>query len=155
MSSISIVQPGEGEPVDLGTTTMRILEDGHTTAGRIGITVATLAPHTDGPPQHRHGRHDEGFYVISGTARFTSGNTGYDAPTGTLVMIPPGVPHTFENPGDEPMVMLSTFSPSFYVEYFRDIAAMIASGRAMTPESVGEIMARYTTEPAASSLDVE
>ena len=30
---------------------------------------------------------------------------------------------------------------------------MIASGRAMTPESVGEIMARYTTEPAVSSLD--
>ncbi len=89
MSSISIVLPGEGEPVDLGTTTMRILEDGRTTDGRIGITVATLAPHTDGPPQHRHGRHDEGFYVISGTARFTSGNTGYDAPTGTAATTAP------------------------------------------------------------------
>jgi len=51
--------------------------------------------------------------------------------------------------------MLSTFSPSFYVQYFRDIAAMIASGRGMSPDSVGEIMARYTTEPAVSSLDVE
>jgi mannose-6-phosphate isomerase-like protein (cupin superfamily) len=153
MSSISIVLPGEGETVNLGTTTMRILEDGRTTDERIGITVATLAPHTDGPPQHRHGRHDEGFYVISGTARFTSGNTRYDAPAGTLVMIPPGVPHTFENPGDVPMVMLSTFSPSFYVQYFRDMAAMIASGRAVTPDSVGEIMAHYTTETATSSLD--
>ncbi len=80
MSSISIVLPGEGEPVDLGTTTMRILEDGRTTDERIGITVATLAPHTDGPPQHRHGRHDEGFYVISGTARFPAATPGTTPP---------------------------------------------------------------------------
>ncbi len=63
-------------------------------------------------------------------------------------MVPPGVAHTFDNPGDEPMVMLSTFTPSFYVQYFRDLAAMIASGQPVTPKSAGEIMARYTTELA-------
>jgi len=149
MATILVTGPLDGEPVDLGSTKMRILEDGSTTDGRLGIAVATLAPHTDGPPQHLHGRHDEGFYVISGTARFTSGNDVYDAPAGSLVMVPPKVPHTFENPGDEPMVMLSTFSPAFYVQYFRDVAAMIASGRPVTPQSVGEIMARYATTPAA------
>ncbi len=149
MATILITGPLDSEPVDLGSTKMRILEDGSTTDGRLGIAVATLAPHTDGPPQHLHGRHDEGFYVISGTARFTSGNDVYDAPAGSLVMVPPKVPHTFENPGDEPMVMLSTFSPAFYVQYFRDVAAMIASGRPVTPQSVGEIMARYATTPAA------
>jgi len=151
MATILVTGPLDGEPVDLGSTKMRILEDGSTTDGRLGIAVATLAPHTDGPPQHLHGRHDEGFYVISGTARFTSGNDVYDAPAGSLVMVPPKVPHTFENPGDEPMVMLSTFSPAFYVQYFRDVAAMIASGRPVTPQSVGEIMARYATTPAADS----
>lgn len=49
--------------------------------------------------------------------------------------------------------MLSTFSPSFYVQYFRDMAEMIASGRPVTPESAGEIMARYTTALAASHRD--
>lgn len=149
MTAISIIGPGEGEPVDLGTTKMRIIEDGRTTDGRLGIAVATLAPHTDGPPQHLHTQHDEGFYVLSGTARFSSGSTVRDAPSGSLVMIPSGVPHTFENATDEPTVMMSTFSPSFYVQYFRDIADMIASGRPMTPESVGEIMARYSTQPAS------
>lgn len=153
MSSISVVQPGEGEHVNLGLTTMHILEDGSTTDGRIGIAVSTLAPHTNGPPQHVHGRHDEGFYVISGTVRFTSGHTVHDAPAGSLVLIPPGAGHTFENASDEAAVMLSTFSPSFYVQYFRDLAEMIASGQAMTPESVGEIMSRYTTEPAQSKED--
>ncbi len=153
MATISITGPLEGEPVDLGSTKMRILEDGSTTDGRLGMAVSTLAPHTQGPPQHLHGRHDEGFYVISGTARFISGDDVYDAPAGSLVVVPPGVPHTFENPGDEPMMMLSTFSPSFHIQYFRDMAEMIASGRPVTPESTGEIMARYTTAPAASTRD--
>jgi len=72
MASIAITGPREGEPVDLGSTKMRILEDGSTTDERLGMAVATLAPHTEGPPQHLHGRHDEGFYVISGTALFIS-----------------------------------------------------------------------------------
>jgi len=148
MATISVTGPLEGEPVDLGSTKMRILEDGSTTDGRLGMAVSTLAPHTAGPPQHLHARHDEGIYVISGTARFTSGTDSYDAPAGSLVMVPPGVAHTFDNPGDEPMVMLSTFTPSFYVQYFRDLAAMIASGQPVTPKSAGEIMARYTTELA-------
>jgi mannose-6-phosphate isomerase-like protein (cupin superfamily) len=32
--------------------------------------------------------------VVSGTARFTVGDTSYDAGAGTLVMVPPGAPHT-------------------------------------------------------------
>lgn len=146
MASISVVGPRAGEHVNLGSTTMRILEDGTTTENRLGIAVSTLAPHTNGPPQHQHAKHDEGFYVISGTARFTSGDDVHDAPAGSLVMIPPGVPHTFANPGDEPMVMLSTFSPSSYVQYFRDIADLIAQGRPLTPEATTQVMARYSTQ---------
>lgn len=155
MASISIVGPQGGEHVNLGSVKMRILEDGGTTAQRMGLTVSTLPPHTDGPAQHRHTAHDEGFYIISGTARFTSGNDVQDAPAGSLIMIPPGVPHTFANPGVEPMMLLTTFSPAFYVQYFRDIDAMIAQGRPMTHDSLAELMARYATEPSASSADAE
>ena len=94
MAQVSVVGPDGGEPIQFGPTRMRILEDGSTTGHRLGVGEITLAPHTDGPPQHRHARHDEGFYVVSGTARFTVGETTYDAPAGTLVMIPPGAPHT-------------------------------------------------------------
>lgn len=153
MAAISVVGPDGGEYVHLGTTSMRIIENGSTTDERIAMAVSTLAPHTQGPPQHIHARHDEGFYVLSGTARFTSGGDVHNASVGSLVMIPPRIAHTFENAGDEPMVMLSVFTPSFYVQYFRDMAAMIAEGRPMSPESIGELMARYTTQPAASPPD--
>src|ERR1700727_3973540 len=129
MTEVSGVGPGGGEVLRLGTTQMRILEDGRTTGHRLGMGEITIAPHTEGPPQHRHARHDEGFYVVSGTARFTVGETVYDAPAGTLVMIPPGAPHTFANPTGEITVILNTFTPDLYVEYFRDLRDMIAGGR--------------------------
>jgi mannose-6-phosphate isomerase-like protein (cupin superfamily) len=127
---------------------MRILEDGRTTDHRLGIGEITLPPGTQGPPQHRHARHDEGFYVVSGTARFTVGDTTYDAPAGTLVMVPPGAPHTFANPGDGTTVLLNTFTPDLYVQYFRDLRQMITDGQALTPEATVQVMSRYATTAA-------
>ncbi|MFJ4655185.1 cupin domain-containing protein [Nocardia sp. NPDC088792] len=148
MNDVSVIGPDDGESIRLGSTRMRILEDGSTTGHRLGIGEITVAPHTDGPPQHRHAQHDEGFYVVSGTARFTVGDTTYDAPAGTLVMVPPGAPHTFANPTDETTVLLNTFTPDLYVQYFRDLRAMIADGQPLTPAAQIEAMSHYATEPA-------
>jgi quercetin dioxygenase-like cupin family protein len=127
---------------------MRILEDGSTTNHRLGMGEITLAPHTDGPPQHRHARHDEGFYVVSGLARFTVGTKSYDAPAGTLVMLPPGAPHTFANPTDGTTVLLNTFTPDLYVQYFRDLRQMIADGHDLDETALIDAMRSYATEPA-------
>jgi mannose-6-phosphate isomerase-like protein (cupin superfamily) len=146
----AITPPEGGQSIQLGPVRMRILEDGSRTAHRLGLGEIFLPPHTDGPPQHRHARHDEGFYVVRGTARFTVGEDFYDAPAGTLAMIPPGAPHTFANPGDEPAVLLNTFTPDLYVQYFRDLEEMIAASGPPTPEATIEVMARYATEPAST-----
>jgi mannose-6-phosphate isomerase-like protein (cupin superfamily) len=148
MTQVSLVGPGKGEIIALGPIQMRILEDGHTTDHRLGIGEITIPPHTEGPPQHRHAQHDEGFYVVSGTARFTVGETAYDAPPGTLVMVPPGAPHTFANPGDQPVILLNTFTPDLYVQYFRDLRDVFASGQPLTPEASIQVMSRYATTPA-------
>ncbi|MBO2454728.1 cupin domain-containing protein [Actinomadura barringtoniae] len=145
---VSVVGPGDGETITLGTTTFRVLEDGSNTGHRLGIAESVLAPHTPGPPQHRHAQHDEGFYVISGMVRFTVGRDSHDAVAGTLVMVPPGAPHTFENPTDEPAVMLSTFTPDLYVQYFRDLEKMFSGGEPPSPEAHIKAMGRYATTPA-------
>ncbi|MFI9810073.1 cupin domain-containing protein [Streptomyces sp. NPDC052301] len=145
---VSVVGPGDGETIALGTTRMRVLEDGSHTGHRLAIAESVLAPHTQGPPQHRHARHDEGFYILSGTVRFTVGDEDHDATAGTLVMVPPGTPHTFCNPTDQPAVMLSTFTPDLYVQYFRDLQDLLTDGRPLTPQANIETMSRYATEPA-------
>ena len=153
MAQLSVVGPTGGEVIALGTILMRILEDGHTTDHRLGIGEITIPPHTDGPLQHRHSQHDEGFYVVSGTARFTVGDTSHDAPAGTLVVVPPGVPHTFANPTDQAVVILNTFTPDLYVQYFRDLREMIANGQPLTPEASAQVMSRYATDPATDVVE--
>jgi mannose-6-phosphate isomerase-like protein (cupin superfamily) len=147
MTDVSVVGLDDGETITIGTIRIRILEDGSTTEHRLGIAEITVAPHTEGPPQHRHAQHDEGFYVVSGRVSFTVGTTSHDAPVGTLVMVPSGAPHTFANLSDEPAVMLNTFTPDLYVQYFRDLRDMIAAGRPPTPEVMAEAMRAYATEP--------
>jgi mannose-6-phosphate isomerase-like protein (cupin superfamily) len=155
MIKASIVGPDDGEVVRLGPARVRILEDGSTTGHRLGIGEITVAPHSSGPPQHRHARHDEGFYVVSGTARFTIGTAVYDVPAGTLAMIPPGAPHTFANPGDEPLVLLNTFTPDLYVQYFRDLRELADpdTGGALPADAVAQVMRRYATEVSDQYAD--
>ncbi|MEU6995523.1 cupin domain-containing protein [Streptomyces sp. NPDC046465] len=146
--TVSVVRPGEGETIVIGTTRMRVLEDGSNTEHRLGMAESVLAPHTPGPPQHRHAQHDEGFYVIDGTVRFTVGQDEHDATPGTLVMVPAGAPHTFANVTGEPAVMLSTFTPDLYVQYFRELRDTLEDGEPMTPEANIRTMSRFATEPA-------
>ncbi len=124
---------------------IRILEDGTTTGRRLGVAEIRLPAGAQGPPQHRHAEHDEGFYVGSGTVRFTTGTADRDAGPGTLVMIPPGERRTFANAADEPAVVLNTFTPGRYVQYFRDLRDMIASSRPLTRDAMARAMARYAT----------
>ncbi len=154
MTEVSIVGPDGGDVVLSGPTRMRIIEDGSHTEHRLGLGEITIAPHTDGPPQHRHAQHDEGFYVLSGAARFTVGDRTYDAGPGTFVLLPPGAPHTFANPGDVPTVLLNTFTPDLYVQYFRDLRDMIAAGHPLTEDVIVTTMSKYATEPVTASEPV-
>ncbi len=149
MNDVHIVGPDGGDLVDLGPIRMRVLETGATTDHRLGIGEITIDARTVGPPLHRHAEHDEGFYVVSGTARFIVGATAQDAPAGTLVMVPPGTPHTFANVSDHPAVLLNTFTPDHYIRYFADLRDLIAAGGRPTPESTAALMNRYATTPAA------
>jgi mannose-6-phosphate isomerase-like protein (cupin superfamily) len=148
MADVSVTGPRGGEVIPIGPVLVRILEDGRATGHRLGVAEITVPPHTQGPPQHRHARHDEGFYVVRGTARFTVGETSYDAPAGTMVTVPPGAPHTFANPGGQEVVLLNTFTPDFYLQYFRDLGALADAGHPVSSEAVAAAMRRYATEPA-------
>ncbi len=103
--------------IELGPDRIRILEDGRTTGHRLAIGETTLAPHSVGPPQHRHFQHDESFYVVSGHGPVHCRAERLRRTPRTLVLVPPGAAHTFANPGDEPLVMLNTFTPDRYVQF--------------------------------------
>ena len=101
MTQVSVVGPGDGESIVLGPTRMRILEDGEPPSTGSGS-----------PSPSRPAQPDRCSTATPSTTRAStccparcgspSATTTYDASAGTLVMVPPGAPHTFANPGDDP-----------------------------------------------------
>ncbi|WQF89223.1 Putative rmlC-like cupin domain superfamily, rmlC-like jelly roll protein [Colletotrichum destructivum] len=148
-----IVVRARDDPVEVlnfGPITGRILEDGSRTENRLATIHFTLAPSAAGPPALWHEMHDETILVLSGTLRFRlAGGRTLDCVKGDYVVFPPRTPATFENPsGEEEAVFVNTFTPAYYVGYFRLLAKLAAEGVEMTPRVYEMAMARYATVAA-------
>jgi quercetin dioxygenase-like cupin family protein len=139
----------EVETISINGNTIRVLDDGVTTDGRIGIVESVLDPGWPGPPQHIHYGQDETFFILEGNVRFTSGADTFVAHPGQLVTIPAGDPHTFGNAdGDRPARLLGSVSPARYIEFFRELATLPANedGR-IDGNTILDLMKRYDTAP--------
>jgi len=60
----------------------------------------------NGAPPHTH-EYDELFVIYSGRGRYTIGEQTVEAGPGDVVVIPPGLPHTFVAIGSEPLQQTS------------------------------------------------
>lgn len=145
--SIRVVGPDDGEQSGGGPIRIRVIEDGSHTGHRLALYEATVPPGPAVPPQHVHREHDEIFIVTRGKLRFTSGADSVDVEAGSCVTVPPGTPHTFANPFNEPATFIGTLSPDRYVEYFRDLGKLPVDDHGLlNPADIGKAMARYATD---------
>lgn len=99
--------------------------------------------------------HDETFLVTKGTVRFHT--TGLDKPqrdvdakVGDLVTVPIRAPHTFSNPFDEEAAFFNTFTPAFYINYFKLMSMMSEKQGGFTPEINKAAMSAYATMPVSN-----
>lgn len=107
------------------------------TAGAFGMWE-TFTPPGQGPAPHTHTRETEVFRVIRGYYRFRCGDEEFDAPPGTVVVLPPDIEHSWKNIGEETGQMFATVTPGGCEQLFIDIEQSGAN----TPEKVAEIEAR-------------
>jgi quercetin dioxygenase-like cupin family protein len=118
------VGPGEGVtiqgPAD-GPLTFKVR--GHQTGGVLTALENVVAP-GDGPPLHIHANEDESWYVLEGRLRFRLGDERSDAPHGSFVFVPRGVPHCFQNVGEAPARILVAFTPSGMETFFDRFAEL-------------------------------
>jgi quercetin dioxygenase-like cupin family protein len=113
-----VVGPGGGETVRNpvgGIVTFKAT--GAETAGAITVFESVIAP-GDGPPLHTHGREDEVLYVLEGEFRFQLGEEVHEAPEGTVMYVPHGVAHSFQNASDHPSRLLIFFTPAGMEHFF-------------------------------------
>jgi mannose-6-phosphate isomerase-like protein (cupin superfamily) len=111
--------PQDGEHLWFATNRITVKAATEDTGGRFSLCEVVIAPQT-GPPLHIHHHEDETFYVLEGEVIFRCGDREFIAGTGTMVLLPQGVPHGFFNPGDEPVRMLNLMAPGGGEGYFRD-----------------------------------
>ena len=91
-------RPGEGERIG-GPTTVTIKATGDDTGGSFYLGEGVFEPGFSGPPPHVHERLHDMFYVLEGTLTMRLGDDTVELEEGSFVCVPPGVVHTFSNPG--------------------------------------------------------
>jgi mannose-6-phosphate isomerase-like protein (cupin superfamily) len=96
-----------------------ILATSEQTGGPLGLFRQTIAPKS-GPPLHIHRANDEFFYIVSGEFKFKLGDRIVSAPARSIVFVPRGTAHTFENLGMEPGVLLVGVTPGGLEKMFAE-----------------------------------
>jgi mannose-6-phosphate isomerase-like protein (cupin superfamily) len=133
---------GEGEHHTVGNSEVLIKATGDDTGGSFFLSESTIEPGFPGPPLHLHERLHDMFYVLDGVLTMRLGDDTLEVAAGTFVCVPPGVKHTFSNPGDQPVRFLNFNTPAGWENYMRDLGAAAESGP-LTPEAIGRIASNY------------
>jgi mannose-6-phosphate isomerase-like protein (cupin superfamily) len=89
------------------------------TGGSLGMFRQTIAPNS-GPPAHVHHTEDEFFYVGSGEFKVKLGDRVMRAPAQSVMFVPRGTAHTFQNVGAEPGVVLVGVTPGGFEKIFQE-----------------------------------
>ena len=121
-----VVGPGGGETVRNpvgGIVTFKAT--GAVSAGRVTTFESVIAP-GDGPPLHTHAREDE----------------VHEAPVGSMMYVPPGTPHCFQNSGDTPGRLLIVFTPAGMEHFFA-----LAGGDRAAFEKAAEVVGMEVVGP--------
>lgn len=123
----------EGEAIWFLGSLATIKASTETTAGRVAV-IEVLGPEGSGSPLHVHAREDEWFYVLEGELTFWVGGELIQAPTGSFVFGPRGVPHTFAVTSPEPARFLLVTEPAGFEDFMRALSVP-AESRTIPPTS--------------------
>jgi quercetin 2,3-dioxygenase len=104
----------EGREADI----TELVATGGQTGGALGLVRQTIAPKS-GPPTHIHQAEDEFFYVVSGEFKVKLGDRTMSAPAQSVVFVPRGTAHAFQNVGTEPGVLLVGVTPGGLEKMFQ------------------------------------
>ena len=107
-TGVRLIAPGEGDRLvsDTRTATIKIARD------ELTLVEFALEPGFAGPKPHVHRRHVDSFYVVEGEPELRAGDETLRAQPRTFVAAPPGVVHSFANPGPGRARLINVHAPS-------------------------------------------
>jgi mannose-6-phosphate isomerase-like protein (cupin superfamily) len=141
-SDAVVLEPGEGEQLELGTSHSCVKAGARDGMGSLAVLESTVAAGFPGPVLHRHERMMDSFYVREGTLTLQLGDETVEAGPGSYALVPPGNAHTFSTPGTDPVRVLNIFAPAGFEGYVREMAEAVRSG-GLDLDGMTEIASRY------------
>jgi mannose-6-phosphate isomerase-like protein (cupin superfamily) len=159
-NGLLVINPGEGEKIDLGGLGVDFKVWGEATRGDLSIVEHPMEPGRLVPP-HVHENEDELSYVLEGTFGVKVGDRVATAEPGAYVYKPRGVPHTFWNAGSELGRLLEIIWPAGFERFFEALGELARTavsphefeakraelgthyGLAFVPEWADELKAEY------------
>ena len=144
-NSAHTIRPGEGELLDLGIVTMRILAAGEAT--RSAFTLSEFSG-AEGPwtVPHIHRHYEESFFVLAGNFTFTVAGEQIDAGPGSYVLVPRGTAHVMSAGGDGGRLLVLAV-PGGHEAMFRELA-QLSPDSIRNPDVRAAISLRHDSTPA-------
>ena len=143
----TVFEDAVGEVYDAGALWLRILAQSPDQP--IAITDNVVPPGFPGPVRHRHAQMTDIFYVVEGEVTFDLGAERRVLGPGGFVLVPPGVVHTFANPGPAPARVLNIQQPAGLEQFLKEAFRRMAEGHPWSPAEMAQVASRYDFEPVA------
>ncbi|HEX6149025.1 cupin domain-containing protein [Nocardioides sp.] len=124
---LTIVQPGEGKEIFLGTIGVVFKLFGEQTNGLVSI-VEHPFPVGACVPAHLHTREDEYSIVTEGEIGFRSGDREVVLGPGGYITKPRGETHAMWNAGKAPARIIEVISPAGFEHFFWGVGEAAAEG---------------------------
>jgi mannose-6-phosphate isomerase-like protein (cupin superfamily) len=125
--------PGEGRAVRMAQAQLITRKVGsEQTGGAYSLFEVAVAPGGGSRPHIQH-REDECFYVLEGRFEFVVEGARFEAGPGSLVYVPKGNLHAFENTGNTTGRMLASQTPGGIYEGFVEEVGEPATGEVVPP----------------------
>ncbi|MEL1265715.1 cupin domain-containing protein [Pseudoxanthomonas putridarboris] len=100
---------------------MTLRAPGQGTGTAVTLCESRISPGSSCPP-HVHHTADEKLHVLAGTLVVQCGKERFEAPEGTTVVIPRGLPHAWSNTSPREVRVLAYFTPGGIEDYFVKVA---------------------------------
>ena len=144
----SVLAPGEGRTFHIGLDPVTVKFDGGAAGAALALIESAVSPGVPGPPPHIHRDGLEEFwFVLEGELEFLVGNSTHRAPRGSFAHVPPGVVHTFFNPGEERARFIGIFSSTRGLSMLEEFAtAFPAEGGPPNTDRIAEVFQTYDVE---------
>jgi len=141
-STVTVVQPGDGEAAGVGPGIGVVFKiDGEDTGGAVSIIEQPFEVGALVPP-HLHTREDEVTFVLEGKVGFRSGDQEVVLGPGGYIVKPRAEVHAMWNAGKSPARIIEIVTPAGFEGGMREFAALAAADPP-DPEAVAALTTRY------------